>query len=92
MNENKSMLANTLADLGFDGGHPPMTDCERYGMTWGCDKDCPVLNAGLCEEKFGESKELYYELLQDLEANDMLNEINDKDLEFLKKEKNENSI
>jgi len=57
MNENKSMLANSLADL--DNGLAPMSDCMRYGMTWGCDKDCPVLNAGLCEEKFGESKELY---------------------------------
>jgi len=44
MNENKSMLANTFADTVT----PTMSACYRYGMTWGCDGDCPVLRAGKC--------------------------------------------
>lgn len=47
-NENKSMFANTISDFGSDGG--TMNDCERYGMTWGCDKNCPVINRGECPE------------------------------------------
>ena len=36
-----------------------MTDCERYGMSYGCDIDCPVLQAGNCELKETDNKELY---------------------------------
>lgn len=45
---NKEMFANTISELGshaFLG----MNACEKYGMTWGCDEDCPVLNEGKCE-------------------------------------------
>ena len=60
MNENKSMFANTLADTISLS----MSGCERYGMTWGCDIDCPVLNAGECELKDDENKELYEQALK----------------------------
>lgn len=59
MENNKSDFANTLADTVYLG----MNDCERYGMTWGCDIDCPVLQAGKCELKDFENKELYQEYL-----------------------------
>ncbi|ELC8463915.1 TPA: hypothetical protein I9Z35_000470 [Clostridium perfringens] len=26
-----------------------MSDCDKYGMTYGCDEECPVLNGGNCE-------------------------------------------
>lgn len=26
-----------------------MTDCEKFGMTWGCSEDCPQLQRGECE-------------------------------------------
>ncbi len=42
---NKQMLANSLADTVFVG----MSQCARYGMTWGCDGNCPVLQVGKCE-------------------------------------------
>jgi hypothetical protein len=59
-NENKIAFANTLSDTVFIG----MTECERYGMTWGCDIDCPVLRNGKCELKDTDNKELYNELLK----------------------------
>jgi hypothetical protein len=54
-NEDKQTFANTLADTVYLG----MSQCERYGMTWGCDVDCPVLREGNCELKDSENKELY---------------------------------
>jgi hypothetical protein len=57
--EAKSDFANFLADRVFLG----MTECERYGMTWGCDIDCPVLRDGRCELKDSDNKELYDEFL-----------------------------
>lgn len=44
-----------MADQTFKG----MNDCERYGMTWGCDTGCPVLRSGKCELKDDENKELW---------------------------------
>lgn len=55
--ESKTSLANTFADTVFIG----MSDCYRYGMTWGCDIDCPVLQSGKCELKNAGNKELYQE-------------------------------
>ena len=58
----KDSFAHTIT--GLDNGLPKgMTDCERYGMTWGCDIDCPVLQRGECELKDDENKELYQEFL-----------------------------
>ena len=56
---SKVDFANTLADTVSLF----MSDCERYGMTWGCDIDCPVLQRGDCELKDAENKELYKEFL-----------------------------
>lgn len=63
MKDHKSELANTFSDKVFIG----MTGCERYGMTWGCDIDCPVLQSGNCELKDSENKELYQEYLSLME-------------------------
>lgn len=54
----KAAFASTLADLD---SHTPagMSDCESYGMTWGCDEDCPVLLRGECELQDADNKELY---------------------------------
>lgn len=45
---NKGLFADTISELGIHA-YLGMTDCERYGMTWGCDEDCPMLNKGKCE-------------------------------------------
>lgn len=50
----KMAIAVSLSDTVFLG----MNDCERYGMTWGCDIDCPVLRAGKCELAEDENKAL----------------------------------
>jgi hypothetical protein len=47
MDNYKSMFANTISDLSGDS--PLMNDCERYGMTWGCDEDCPVYQRNECK-------------------------------------------
>ena len=52
----KLNFARTINSLG---GMPPMSDCYNYGMTYGCDKHCPVLQAGNCELKDAECKDLY---------------------------------
>jgi hypothetical protein len=36
-----------------------MSDCEKFGMTYGCREDCPVLMASKCELQEGENKEIY---------------------------------
>lgn len=48
MKENKAMFANTINTLG---GHSNLSanECERYGMTWGCDSGCPVFSRGDCK-------------------------------------------
>lgn len=62
----KTDFANTITewDLGVTASSV-MTDCEKYGMTWGCNVDCPVLRAGNCELKDSDNKELYEEYLSE---------------------------
>ncbi|AFR35870.1 hypothetical protein [Riemerella anatipestifer] len=63
---SKQEFANSLSDLG---GTPPMSECMRYGMTWGCDTDCPVLQRGKChlvEEGEPENVKLYKEYLSQM--------------------------
>lgn len=57
MNIHKMGLANAFAviesgkiEAEFGGGALPqgMSECDTYGMTWGCDKDCPVYQRGEC--------------------------------------------
>ncbi len=38
-----------------------MTDCEHYGITYGCTVNCPVLQMHKCELQDTENKELYLE-------------------------------
>lgn len=42
----KESLSNEMA---IQSGDRLANECERYGMTWGCDEECPVLNKGNCE-------------------------------------------
>lgn len=42
-------FANTLAlSLGTTAASI-MTDCEKFGMSYGCKPDCPQLERGECE-------------------------------------------
>ena len=40
-----------------------MTDCEKYGMCYGCDQFCPVLIAGKCDNE--DSVRMYQHLIEE---------------------------
>jgi len=64
----KMNFANTITEMDLGAmASSVMTDCEKYGMTWGCNTGCPVLRAGKCELKDDENKELYQEYLSENE-------------------------
>ena len=65
MNCSKMDFADTINELDNTLYHPNMTACESYGITWGCDIDCPTLIDGKCELKNSENYELYQQLLKD---------------------------
>ncbi len=54
----------TTIDLGVTASSV-MNDCYKYGMTYGCDTDCPVLRSGNCELQDDVNKELYMEAIND---------------------------
>lgn len=48
--EEKIAFSNTLAELSLGiTASSIMTDCEKYGMCYGCNEDCPQLQRGECE-------------------------------------------
>lgn len=52
MKENsieKSRFANQVCSNDKGLSYQNMTECERYGITWGCDEDCPVFQRKECE-------------------------------------------
>ncbi len=40
-------------------------DCDAYGMTFGCDEDCPVLMRGECPCE--DNKEIFPEYFKEVE-------------------------
>lgn len=42
-------FANLICSQDNGLSYPNMTECERYGMTWGCNEDCPVFQRKECE-------------------------------------------
>ena len=46
---NKQDFSSTIISLDNGLSFSSMTDCERYGITWGCDEDCPIYQEGKCE-------------------------------------------
>lgn len=44
----KMDFARTINDYG-DSAFLGMTECEYFGMTYGCRSDCPVYVKGECE-------------------------------------------
>lgn len=53
----------TEQDLGVMAS-TVMNDCFKYGMTYGCNEDCPVLIAGKCELQDSDNKNLYELMLK----------------------------
>jgi len=62
----KQGFAEFLNDGVFSNSCLLANECENYGMTWGCDIDCPVLQRGECELKDADNKHLW-EQIQDRE-------------------------
>ena len=57
-------LANEMAFLSLGAmASCVMTDCEKYGMCYGCDEHCPVLIAGKCDNE--DSIRMYYHLIKE---------------------------
>lgn len=46
--KEKAMFADTINELG-NYANLSANECERYGMTWGCDDGCPVFQRGECK-------------------------------------------
>lgn len=68
---NKELLANTINELG-SFANLSANECERFGMTWGCREDCPVLSRGECkiyssaEELLNDEDNAIDEMLEDI--------------------------
>ena len=46
---DKQNFANTIVELDLGvTAVSIMTDCEKFGMTYGCQEDCPQLLRGEC--------------------------------------------
>ena len=45
----RAIFAETLADMNTSNATHFESECERFGMTWGCKPDCPVFERGECE-------------------------------------------
>lgn len=44
---DRQIFSSTMAELSGDAH---MTnECEKFGMTWGCRRDCPVFEREECE-------------------------------------------
>ncbi len=59
----KQDFANEMAILGLGAtAASVMTECEKYGMCYGCDQHCPVLIAGKCDNE--DSIRMYQPLIE----------------------------
>lgn len=46
---NKMIFADTITEMDLGAmASSVMSDCEKFGMTWGCRPDCPVFQSGEC--------------------------------------------
>lgn len=54
----RSEWANTINTIG-DHACLLGSECDRFGITWGCRPDCPVFERGECEIQ--EENEKYFQ-------------------------------
>lgn len=50
MNDDRMGFAIILAESG-PHGFLGMNECEKYGMAYGCNEDCPVYQRGECKNE-----------------------------------------
>ena len=48
-NSTGALFAETLVDMNTSNATHFESECEKFGMTWGCKPDCPVFERGECE-------------------------------------------
>ncbi len=57
---NKMIFADTITEMDLGAmASSVMSDCEKFGMTWGCRSDCPVFQSGKCKDVFFENIETF---------------------------------
>jgi hypothetical protein len=57
---NKLIFADTITEIDLGAmASSVMSDCEKFGMTWGCRSDCPVFQRGKCKDVFFENIETF---------------------------------
>lgn len=44
----QAIFAETINNIGSNTGHMT-SECENFGMTYGCKPECPVFMEGRCE-------------------------------------------
>lgn len=53
-------FARTICEIDLGStASSVMSDCFKYGMSYGCNERCPVLISGKCDLQDDENKELY---------------------------------
>lgn len=62
---SKIAFATTIVEMDLGVTASSVTDdCFKYGITFGCDVDCPVLISGNCKLKDDENKDLHKEAME----------------------------
>ncbi len=57
---NKMIFADTITEMDLEAmASSVMSDCEKFGMAWGCRSDCPVFQSGKCKDVFFENIETF---------------------------------
>ena len=51
MNKAKVGFANEMSTQSLGNNGLGMNECMKFGMTWGCQPDCPVFERGECERQ-----------------------------------------
>ena len=55
---NRYSFAQTINELTMSS-NLSASECETFGMTWGCKPDCPVFERGECKDCFSENIEQF---------------------------------
>ena len=66
----RELFSNTISE--FDSATKYANECYKFGMTWGCQLDCPVFKLGDCQDVYIENIEQFMVGLDEDEFLDLL--------------------
>lgn len=66
---HQNEFANTIYD--HSGLMATGNECFKFGITWGCTVNCPVLRRGECEHKDTENRELWEQVKSEYEIENL---------------------